>query len=326
MRALALGVPRAGRHLDPLELALERAALGGLRLLLELEPAFLLLQPARVVALPGDARAAVELQDPAGDVVEEVAVVRDRHDGARVLGQVPLEPGHRLGVEVVGGLVEEQQVGPLEEDLAERDAALLAAGDLRDVGVGRRQPQRVHRDLELPVELPGVGGLDRVLDPLVLGHELVALGLRELLGQLLVELLEALEQRAGLGDALLHVAEDVLGRVEPRVLRQEADRVPSAGNASPAKSFSTPAMIFRSVDLPAPFKPEDADLGARQEREIDALQNLALRRDDLPQIDHRVDVLVCHRAGESIRIGSRSQASGGASPTLIPIVPSRRFS
>ena len=32
-------------------------------------------------------------------------------------------------------------------------------------------------------------------------------------------------------------------------------RVPSAGNASPAKSFSTPAMIFSSVDLPAPFKP-----------------------------------------------------------------------
>ena len=38
---LALGVPRAGRHLDPLELALQRAALGGLGLLLELEaPSF----------------------------------------------------------------------------------------------------------------------------------------------------------------------------------------------------------------------------------------------------------------------------------------------
>ena len=32
-------------------------------------------------------------------------------------------------------------------------------------------------------------------------------------------------------------------------------RVPSAANASPAKSFSTPAMIFSSVDLPAPFSP-----------------------------------------------------------------------
>src|SRR5688572_8326231 len=32
-------------------------------------------------------------------------------------------------------------------------------------------------------------------------------------------------------------------------------RVPSAGLASPAKSWSTPAMIRRSVDLPAPFAP-----------------------------------------------------------------------
>ena len=38
------------------------------------------------------ARAALELEDPLGDVVEEVAVVRDRDDGARVVLQEPLEP------------------------------------------------------------------------------------------------------------------------------------------------------------------------------------------------------------------------------------------
>ena len=44
-------------------------------------------------------------------------------------------------------------------------------------------------------------------------------------------------------------------------------RVPSAGKASPAKSFSTPAMIFRSVDLPAPFKPRTPILApGRKER------------------------------------------------------------
>ena len=77
----------------------------GLRLLLELEPAFLLLEPARVVALPRNAGAAVELQDPARDVVEEVPVVRDRDDGAGILGEVPFEPGDGLGVEVVRRLV-----------------------------------------------------------------------------------------------------------------------------------------------------------------------------------------------------------------------------
>ena len=122
-----LRVPRPRRHPHPLELALERAALGRLLLLLDRQPLLLLGEPARVVPLPRNARAAVEFQDPARDVVQEVAVVGDRDDGAGVFRQVPLEPGDGLGVEMIGRLVQEKQVGPLEQDLAERDAALLAA-------------------------------------------------------------------------------------------------------------------------------------------------------------------------------------------------------
>ena len=124
---LALGLPRARRHAHPLQLALQRAlaARFGLRFLRE--PLLLLLEPARVVALPGNALTAIELEDPAGDVVEEVAVVRDRDDRARVLLQERLEPRHRFGVEVVGRLVEQQQVGLLQQQAAQRDAALLAA-------------------------------------------------------------------------------------------------------------------------------------------------------------------------------------------------------
>ena len=85
----------------------------------------------RVVALERDAAAAVELEDPAGDVVEEVPVVRDRDDGALVLGEEALEPADRLGVEVVRRLVEQQQVGRREQQPAERDAPPLAAGERR---------------------------------------------------------------------------------------------------------------------------------------------------------------------------------------------------
>ena len=98
-------------------------------LLLLREALLLLLEPARVVALEGDAAAAVELEDPAGDVVEEVAIVGDGHDGALVLGEVALEPRDRLGVEVVGGLVEQQQVG----------RARAAAGTARRGGARRRR-------------------------------------------------------------------------------------------------------------------------------------------------------------------------------------------
>ena len=111
---LALGLPRARRHAHPLELALERALARALGLLLDLEPRLLLLEPRGVVALPRDARAAVELEDPARDVVEEVAVVRDGDDRARELLEELLEPRDGLGVEVVRGLVEEEHVGLLD--------------------------------------------------------------------------------------------------------------------------------------------------------------------------------------------------------------------
>src|SRR5262249_30521769 len=70
---LRLRLARARRHLHPLELALQGALARGLLLLLELEALLLLLEPRGVVALVRDAAAAVELEDPAGDVVEEVA-------------------------------------------------------------------------------------------------------------------------------------------------------------------------------------------------------------------------------------------------------------
>ncbi len=80
----------------------------------------------------------------------------DGEHGAGVLGQVLLQPLHALGVEVVGGLVEQQQVGLLQQEPAQRDPAPLAAGEHRDVGVAGRAPQRIHRLLELAVELPAV--------------------------------------------------------------------------------------------------------------------------------------------------------------------------
>jgi hypothetical protein len=50
-------------------------------------------------------------------------------DGALVFLQVVLQPRHGLGVEVVGGLVEQQDVGLLQQQPAERHAAPLAAGE-----------------------------------------------------------------------------------------------------------------------------------------------------------------------------------------------------
>ena len=190
-------------------------------LLLAGQPGLLLLQPRRVVALPGDAGAAVELEDPAGHVVEEVAVVGDGHHRARVVLQGPLQPGHRLGVEVVGGLVEQQQVGLGQQQPAQGHPAALAAGERGHVGVARGQPQGVHGDLEGPLEVPGAGGVDLVLQVGLLGQQLVEVGVGLAHGR--AHLVEPVEQRLGLGHPVGHVAGHVLGRVELRLLGQVAD-------------------------------------------------------------------------------------------------------
>src|SRR5207249_4828005 len=89
-----------------------------------------------------NAAPAVELEDPAGDIVEEVPVVGDGDYAPLELGEMSLQPGDALRVEVVRRLVEQEQVGLFEEHTAERDAPLLTAGEIGDLGIGHDPQQR----------------------------------------------------------------------------------------------------------------------------------------------------------------------------------------
>ena len=61
-------------------------------LALNLEALLLLFEVGRVVALVRIEVATVDLGDPLGDVIEEVAIVGNRDNGALVALQVLLEP------------------------------------------------------------------------------------------------------------------------------------------------------------------------------------------------------------------------------------------
>ena len=90
-----------------------------LPLLLNGQTCLLLLQPAGVVSLIGITVPSIHFEDPAGDVVEEIAIMRDRHDGPRKLMQKVLQPGDRFGIEMVRRFVKQQQVGILQQDAAQ---------------------------------------------------------------------------------------------------------------------------------------------------------------------------------------------------------------
>ena len=215
-----------------------------------------------------------------------------RHHGAWIVVQEALQPGHGLGVQVVGRLVEQQQVGALQQQPAERDAPPLAAGELGDVGVTRRAAQGVHGDLDRAVQVPGVGRVDLLLQLGLLGDQVVHLVVRELLAEAQADLVEAVEQRLGLGHALHDVAGDVLVGIELRFLRQEAD-LGALGRPGLAVDVALqPGHDPKQRRLAGTVEAQHADLGARKERQPDVLQDLPAARKDLPQALHDVDVLV----------------------------------
>ena len=106
------------------------------------KPLFFLIEPGRVISFPGDTCTAIKFQNPAGHVVEKIAVMGHRDDGAGILLQMVFEPGHAFRIQMVGGLVEQQDVGLLNQQPTQRvflrsaTARRLRPVD-REVGAGR---------------------------------------------------------------------------------------------------------------------------------------------------------------------------------------------
>ena len=101
----------------------------------------------------------------------------DGQDGARVRRQVLLEPLHALGVEVVGRLVEQQQVGLLEQQLAQRDPAPLATAERVSTSIsGGGQRSASIACSSRRVEVPGVGVVELGLQVTHLGEQRVVVG------------------------------------------------------------------------------------------------------------------------------------------------------
>ncbi len=98
-------------------------------LLLALERDLLRDRVRGVVAGPHRDATGIELGDRRDRLVEQVAVVRDRHDGTGELVHDRLEPSPPIRVEMGLGLVEQQQVGLADQAGRERDELALAAGE-----------------------------------------------------------------------------------------------------------------------------------------------------------------------------------------------------
>ncbi len=97
----------------------------------------------RVTALVAVDGSVGELPRRGADGVQKPAVVGDDEHRAAARGEVAREPVDTFDVQVVGRLVEQQQLGRVEQQARQRDAPALATGETRDRGVdaGGEEPQ-----------------------------------------------------------------------------------------------------------------------------------------------------------------------------------------
>ena len=285
---LALRLPPLGIGAHPFEFLVHRLGARIFLLLFRGETLFLLLEPGTVVALPRNAVAAVEFENPFGGVVQKIAIVRHRDHGTREALQEMLQPFHALGVEVVGRFVEQQHVRFGQQQSTQRDAALFAAGQRADLRVPGGQPQCVGGDFHLHVGIRAVGRDDRFVFRLI-GRELIEIriGLRVRRVDL-VELRLRLEDQA---HALLDDLANGLGGVELRLLRQIADAHIGHRHRLALEVEIGTRHDAQQAGLARAVESEHADLGAGEERERDVLEDNALGGHDLAHPVHGVNVL-----------------------------------
>ena len=69
----------------------------------------------------------VDLPDLRRHLIQEIPVVGDHHHRRSKVGQVALQPSNSLEVQVVGGLVQHQQVGVTQEGFRQRRPRAFAA-------------------------------------------------------------------------------------------------------------------------------------------------------------------------------------------------------
>src|SRR6185295_12646006 len=94
-------VTRFRRHANPLQLALQGLLPLAFRFLFASQTLLLLFQPRRVVTLPRNSLATIKLENPSGDVIEEVTIVSNCNHSPGVALQMVLKPRNRFCVEMI---------------------------------------------------------------------------------------------------------------------------------------------------------------------------------------------------------------------------------
>src|SRR5215216_1529541 len=99
------------------------------RTLLGLTSLFTLDEVIGIVAGVICGAAVLEFDDPATTLIEEVTIVTNYYKGSWIFLQKLFQPLHRVHVEMIGRLVEQQNIGRCQQQTSQAETILLAAGE-----------------------------------------------------------------------------------------------------------------------------------------------------------------------------------------------------
>ncbi len=184
---------------------------------------------------------------------------------------------------MVGGLVEEQHVGVLQQEPGERDAHHPAAGEGADVllhvRIGESEPAQDAARLRL--HAIAAERLEPMLEPAVLVHQLGELGLVLGVGQLQLDVPHAALDAAHLARARHHLRHDAATLALGDLLPQVADGEVASARHRPGIGFLVAGDDLEQRRLAGTVRPDDrhaatgADLQADVAEQV--LRGVALR-------------------------------------------------
>ena len=184
---------------------------------------FLRLEPFGVIALEWIALAPVHFENPASNIVQKVAVVRNGDDCAGIIFQMAFKPRDRFRVKVVRRFIKQKNVGLLKKQPAKRDPATLSPGKHINDLVSGRTAKCVHRKFQIRVQIPCVGGIKFFLQFGLSRTEFVKISVG--VSERLVHFVEFFEQIGYWLHAFLHDFKNRFPRCKIRLLFKIPHRI-----------------------------------------------------------------------------------------------------
>ena len=123
----------------------------------------LAIQVRRVVARPTREPAAIEFQDAGRHLAEQGSIVRNEEQRAAVAEQKILQPADGVDVQVVGRLVQQQEIRAADHGLGQEHAAFHTGGKSGHIQV-RLEAHARDDGLDLLLHPPAAIGFQGVLD------------------------------------------------------------------------------------------------------------------------------------------------------------------